>query len=106
MVAARSRIVTFDQEPLPVISPTDLTVFKAMFNRAKDWADIEAMLRAGTVDDAEALKWVGTILGEDHPSSIRLSRLIEEVRTNPDTTDSSAGDPNVWKQVRRPNTCR
>jgi hypothetical protein len=101
MVAIRSRIVTFDQEPLPVISPTDLTVFKAMFNRTKDWSDIEGMLRAGTVDDAEALKWVATILGEDHPSYIRLSRLIEEVRTNPDANDSSAGDPNVWKQVRR-----
>ena len=28
----------------------DLAVFKAFFNRTKDWADIEAMIEAGSLD--------------------------------------------------------
>jgi hypothetical protein len=98
-VAGRARVVTFDGEPLPVVTPTDLTVFKALFNRSKDWPDIEAMLRAGTVDQGEALRWVGEILGQDHESYLRLTELIDEVRARP-IEGSESGDPNVWKRVR------
>ena len=95
VVAARSRTVTFDGEPLPVITPTDLTVFKTLFDRSKDWSDIEAMLKAGTVDESEALRWVGVILGEDHPSHARLADLITAVRDHPD--EGLDGDRNVWR---------
>ncbi|MGH3279271.1 MAG: hypothetical protein ACRDNW_09050 [Trebonia sp.] len=98
VVAARVRTVTFDGEMIPVVTPTDLTVFKAMFNRSKDWPDIEAMLRAGTVDEGEALRWLGEILGEDHRSRARLAGLIEEVHASPG--EDRAGDPNVWRAAR------
>ena len=42
---------------IPVLSATDLTVFKAVFGRDKDWVDIGEMLRAGTVDLEEAVRW-------------------------------------------------
>lgn len=47
---ARSIEVTFPGigEPVAIVSATDLTVLKALFNRTKDWADIEAMIEAGT----------------------------------------------------------
>jgi hypothetical protein len=96
VVASRTRVVAFDGEPLPVISPTDLTVFKTMFNRRKDWADIEAMLRARTVDEAEAVRWVGVILGAGHPGCAQLEELIAEVRDQPDSTTD--GDPNPWRR--------
>jgi hypothetical protein len=98
IVASRTRLVTFNGEPLPVISPTDLTVFKTMFNRRKDWADIEAMLRAGTVDEPEALRWIRVILGRDHPSCSHLAALMTEVHDQPERT--ADGDPNVWRRGR------
>jgi hypothetical protein len=101
VVASRTRVVTFDGEPLPVISPTDLTVFKTMFNRRKDWADIEAMLRAGTVDEAEALRWIRVILGDDHPCSTHLEELIAEVRDQPEPM--AHNDPNVWRRQSSTN---
>lgn len=95
VVADRTRMVTFDREPLPVISPTDLTVFKTLFNRTRDWADIEAMLEAGTVDTGDALHWVGEILGEDHPSHEHLLAVVERAAPH---HDGPAGDPNVWRR--------
>lgn len=35
---------------LPFLGCNDLAVFKAFFNRRKDWADVEEMLRAGRLD--------------------------------------------------------
>ncbi len=35
---------------LPFLGCNDLAVFKAYFNRRRDWADIEEMLRAGQLD--------------------------------------------------------
>jgi hypothetical protein len=35
---------------LPFLGCNDLAVFKAFFNRRKDWADIEEMLRVGRLD--------------------------------------------------------
>jgi hypothetical protein len=36
--------------PLPFLGCNDIAVFKAFFNRRKDWADIEEMFRAGRLD--------------------------------------------------------
>ncbi len=38
---------------LPVLAADDLAVMKLSFNRPKDWTDLDAMLDAGTVLDAE-----------------------------------------------------
>jgi hypothetical protein len=83
VVAARALRVPFRQHVIPVLSPTDLTVFKALFNRRKDWADIESMLRAGGVDTAEARRWVRVVVGTEHPSYRRLEDLIDEVGADP-----------------------
>jgi hypothetical protein len=94
VVASRTLLEPFRDTAIPVITPTDLTVFKALFNRRKDWPDIESMLRAGVVDEAEALRWVAAIVGADHPSCLALVELIHEVRSTPN--DETNGDPNVW----------
>jgi hypothetical protein len=48
--ARRIRTVTFFDTEIPVLSALDLAVFKALFDRTKDWADIEAMFAARTLD--------------------------------------------------------
>lgn len=95
VVARRTISEPFRDAVIQVISPTDLTVFKALFNRRKDWADIESMLRAGVVDKVEATGWVRRIVGADHASYRSLVDLIDEVRPAPH--EETLGDPNVWR---------
>jgi len=98
-VQERARRQPFRNVTIPVITATDLTVFKTLFDRTKDWADIESMLQAGAVDVPEARRWVETILGADHPGAIRLARLAEEVRSRPG--DDPGMDPTVWARIGR-----
>jgi hypothetical protein len=65
VVDARAVPGGFRGETIRVITATDLTVFKALFDRPKDWVDITEMLRAGAVDRDEALRWVAEIVGAD-----------------------------------------
>ena len=65
-------------KPLPFLSCTDLAIFKAFFNRRKDWADLEAMVRAGSLNVDEALKTLDLSLGDD--GRVRaLQALIDEL---------------------------
>lgn len=75
----------FGDRELPYISATHLTVLKAMFNRSKDWVDIESMLRHGSVDVQRAIGWLVTLKGPDEeaPARIRaMSLLGPEVEPN------------------------
>ena len=49
-VAARARTLDFGGAMVPFLSCVDLAVFKAFFNRTRDWADLEEMAAAGTMD--------------------------------------------------------
>lgn len=76
--AARHRkTVAFAGTRIPVLGPIELTVFKAMFDRTRDWADIEAMLAAGTVDLDAVRDTLATMLPPDDP---RFARLDESQR--------------------------
>ena len=76
--AARNRrTVPFGETQIPVLGPVELAVFKAMFDRTRDWADIEAMVAAGTLDvDAVRAALAPLLDEEDH----RFERLDESVR--------------------------
>ena len=43
-------MVEFEGTRIPILGADELALFKAMFDRTQDWADIEAMVAAGTVD--------------------------------------------------------
>jgi hypothetical protein len=60
---------------LPILSAEDLVVFKAIFDRAKDWTDIAELLYAqgAGFDAAYALGWLRAILAAD---DARLARLV------------------------------
>jgi hypothetical protein len=64
-VADHVRHVPFEGRSIPVLSCTALAVFKAMFDRTQDWADIEAMIEAQSFDTDEATHWIRDMLGDD-----------------------------------------
>ena len=76
--AARNRrTVPFEGTRIPVLGPTELAVFKVMFDRTRDWADVEAMLEAGTLDlDALRAALRRLIDADDE----RFARLDEAAR--------------------------
>lgn len=70
----RKESYPFNGAVIPVISATDLTVFKSIFNRPQDWVDIGEMLKAGTVDPKEALRCVEYLGGGE--AGDRLKRVL------------------------------
>lgn len=76
-MAERSRLVHFGPVDIPILSPEHLIVCKAIYDRPKDWLDIEEMVRWGTAIDAdEALGWVASILGDDSDQYGKLAAII------------------------------
>jgi hypothetical protein len=74
-----ARRVPFEGAMLPILAPEHLAVCKAMFDRRKDWLDIEKMLIANDDFDLAAVEaWLNRMVGEDDP---RLERL-DEVRAS------------------------
>jgi hypothetical protein len=72
-IAARVRWEPFAGAELPFLACEDLAVFKAFFNRTKDWADLEAMQEAGTLDVSAVVGLLATFLGNDDD---RIARLL------------------------------
>jgi hypothetical protein len=68
----RSRIERFGGADVPFLACRDLAVFKAFFDRTKDWADLEEMAAAGALDVEAVLGVLVRYLGgADH----RVERL-------------------------------
>jgi hypothetical protein len=78
--AAHRRTVPFAGTRIPVLGPVELTVFKAMSDRTRDWADIEAMLAAETVDLEHVRKSLSTMLADEDPRFARLGGAQERAR--------------------------
>jgi hypothetical protein len=69
--------VPFAGTTIRVLSAEYLTVCKAVFDRPKDWVDIEAMRDLGThIDVAEVLRWVGRVAGDDDPRYTRVAAVL------------------------------
>ncbi len=70
--AGRARFEQFGGTAVPFLACRDLAVFKAFFDRTRDWADLEDMNAAGTLDHEAVLGVLVRYLGgEDH----RVARL-------------------------------
>lgn len=68
-----ARKVPFNDETIPILSPEHLAVCKAMFDRPKDWIDIEQILVAtNPLDLREVEDWLERMVGGDNP---RLEKL-------------------------------
>jgi hypothetical protein len=70
------RTVPFGDDRIPILAPEHLLVCKAVFNRPKDWLDIEQVLVAvGDLDVAEIDRWLERLVGADDPRKERFDGL-------------------------------
>jgi len=75
----RARQVPFGGRTIPILSPEHLAVCKAMFDRAKDWLDIEQILvAADPLDLGEIESWLERMVGRADPRFAKLEEI--EVR--------------------------
>lgn len=75
----RAECVELLQRSVPVLTATDLMIFKMLYARRKDWADIEAMLRYGKADHDEAARWIADLLGPDDVRLVTLREVLADV---------------------------
>jgi hypothetical protein len=62
--------------PVPILAPEHLLTCKVVFNRPKDWLDIEQILvGALDTDRAEVTGWLDQIVGPDDPRAERFAEL-------------------------------
>jgi hypothetical protein len=71
-----ARKVPFADETIPILSPEHLAVCKAMFDRPKDWIDIEQILVAThPLDLQEIESWLERMVGSKDPRMKRLGEV-------------------------------
>lgn len=78
-IAAADRAVVheFASHDVPFLGCSDVAVFKAFFNRTRDWADLEDMVAAGTLDGDLVLGALVHYLGGDDERVERLRSLLK-----------------------------
>lgn len=75
-----TRRVPFAGARIPILGPEHLAVCKAMFDRPKDWLDIEAILLVTEPLDIEAIEsWLGRMAGPTDPRIARLRELVDRL---------------------------
>jgi len=62
--AQRRQLHDFGGRRIPFLGCSDLAVFKAFFNRTKDWADLEEMIAIGALNVDQTLGVLVRYLGE------------------------------------------
>jgi hypothetical protein len=81
-MAECARQVSFGPVRIPILSPEHLIVCKVVFDRPKDWLDIEEMFAWGTaIDEAGVLGWIEEILGRASEQHAHLTALLERTHT-------------------------
>ncbi len=73
--APRRQVHEFAGRRIPFLACSDLAVFKAFYNRTKDWADLEEMLAIGALNVDQTLGVLVRYLGEDDDRVARLRGL-------------------------------
>ena len=78
-VARRVRVESFAGEQVPFLACRDIAVFKAFFNRDKDWTDLKTMAASNTLDLEAVVGVLALHLGGD-------DERIEKLRAIQPTT--------------------
>ncbi len=75
--------VDFFGETLSVLSAEDIVLFKTLFNRPKDWIDIEQLLavQGPALDEAYARDWIARMLAPDDSARQHLEQLLADARS-------------------------
>jgi hypothetical protein len=74
-MALRCRWEIFAEVSVPFLSCRDLAVLKVFFDRTKDWADLEAMNEAGTLNIPNVTATIIEYLGADDTRVAKLTEL-------------------------------
>lgn len=75
----KARRVPFAGITVPILGPEHLAICKAMFDRRKDWLDIEQMLIAtDDLDVSEIERWLARMVGDEDPRLKRIAELETE----------------------------
>jgi len=74
----RSAVVDFYGQPIRVLAAEDIVIFKTLYNRPKDWTDIEQLLsiQGRDLDTTYVRGWLGRMLGEGDSAVDRLEALL------------------------------
>jgi hypothetical protein len=64
--------VQLEGRDIPVLNCASLVIFKAFFDRTKDWADIEAIASATPEDIEAAATTIAELVAEDDPAAEKL----------------------------------
>lgn len=67
--------VPLEDRDIPVLDCASLAIFKAFFDRTKDWADLEAIAEATPEDIETAAATISELVGPDDPAVKRLEQL-------------------------------
>ena len=78
-MAERVEYQPFGETTIPVLSIEDLLICKALFDRSKDWVEIEAVAktRRGDLDRPYIAGWLDRFLSADDPRRARIAALLE-----------------------------
>lgn len=68
--------VSLEGREIPVLDCASLAIFKAFFDRPKDWADLDAISVATPEDIEEAAHTIAELVSEDDPAVQRLKAMI------------------------------
>ena len=73
-----TRLVPFGDQRIPILAPEHLLACKAIFDRPKDWLDIEQMLVCvEDLDTPDIQRWLHRILDADDPRHERLDQMVK-----------------------------
>lgn len=76
--ASCARLEDFDGRRVPFSTCRDLAVFKAFCNRTKEWADLEEMALAGSLDTESVIGVLALQIGGDDLRSERLREIAAQ----------------------------
>jgi len=79
-MSLKTSLGTLNGVEIPVLSAEFLAIFKAMFNRTKDWADLEVMVEEGNFNSDFVVSQLVDLLGAQDTRIERLSRLVANSR--------------------------
>jgi len=73
--------VSFADRMIPILSATHLAVLKALFDRPKDWVDLQEMAYLETFPRLRVMTWLRELLddpNDDRPTRIAALRSVRE----------------------------
>lgn len=74
--AHRREVPLTGEVTIPILGPIELAVFKIMFDRTQDWADLEAMIAAETLDLDEVRRVLKTMIDAGDERFARLDEAV------------------------------